>query len=86
MYKKDHSLKKLKADTIESLKEKDMISMLQLLPTAMPFPPSSHSRTRYKALCTVCNHAYENKKNVEKKISNTTCQKICMENIDIFLF
>jgi hypothetical protein len=39
-----------------------MISMLQLLPAAISFPCSSHSMTRYKALCTVHNHAYENRK------------------------
>jgi hypothetical protein len=54
-------------ETSESLKENEMISMLQLLPAAMLFPSSSHSRTPYIALCIVRNHAYEHRKNVEKK-------------------
>jgi hypothetical protein len=69
-------------ETSESLKENEMISMLQLLPAAMLFPSSSHSRTPYIALCTVCNHAYEHRKNVEKKIANTTCER-CVWNIYI---
>jgi hypothetical protein len=53
----------MKADTNESLRErKKETSMLQLLLAAMPFPSSSRSKTRYKAWCTVCNHAYENRK------------------------
>jgi hypothetical protein len=49
--------------------------MFQLLPAAMSFPSSSRSKTRYKAWCTVRNHAYENrKKNVEKKYQ-TNMQK-----------
>jgi hypothetical protein len=73
----------MKDDTNESLRErKKETSMLQLLLAAMPFPSSSRSKTRYKAWCTVCNHAYENRKNVEEKISNTTCKKkMCMENV-----
>jgi hypothetical protein len=62
MYKKIIHFKKMKADESLNEKEKKMISMLQLLPAAMPFPSSSRSKTRYKAWCTVRNHAYENRK------------------------
>jgi hypothetical protein len=59
--------------------------MLQLLPAAMPFPSSSRSKTRYKAWCTVHNHAYENRKKMLKtNIKHNMQKKMCMENIDIF--
>jgi 16S rRNA A1518/A1519 N6-dimethyltransferase RsmA/KsgA/DIM1 with predicted DNA glycosylase/AP lyase activity len=77
----------MKADTIESLKKKkkEMISMLQLLPAAMSFPSSSRSKSLYKAWCTVCNHAYENrKKMLRKNIKHNMQKKMCMESIDIF--
>jgi hypothetical protein len=60
--------------------------MLQLLPAAMSFPSSSRSKTRYKAWCTVRNHAYENEKKMLRKKYQTQHEKknMCMENIDIF--
>jgi hypothetical protein len=77
----------MKADTNESLRErKKETSMLQLLLAAMPFPSSSRSKTRYKAWCTVCNHAYENrKKMLRKKYQIQHAKKRCVwKTFDIF--
>jgi hypothetical protein len=65
-------------------RKKEMISMLQLLPAAMPFPSSSHSKTRYKAWCTLRNHAYENRKKYWDIDSKTLILKtfiICLWNM-----
>jgi hypothetical protein len=84
MYKKIIHLKKWRLMKAWMKRKKEMISMLQQLPAAMPFPSSSRSKTRYKAWCTVRNHAYgDRKKNIEtlilKHLSETFI--ICLWNM-----